>query len=164
MHRETAFRNHHAFSEMWAPTTALHHGYKAVYVPHPMFVDRDWPTAYLASIMNAGRNGATGGARTSVFGEREHNMRGMTWYYNAGFAPNLWKRWLGLKVDNEGGEEFELTVNEGRSGRRLKVDDMRGGVGRMCLPPMLIHPVKGVELPVEGTMEEEEVPESDPTA
>jgi hypothetical protein len=165
MHRETALKNHHAFSEMWAPTTALHHGYKAVYVPHPMFVDREWPTEYLASIMNAGRNGATGGARTSVFGVAEHNMKGMTWYYNAGFAPNLWKRWLGFKVNNEGGEEFELTINEGRSGKPLQVDDMRGGEGRMCLPPMLIHPVKGVELPVEGLKEQEEVvPESDPAA
>ena len=166
MHRETAFKNHHAFSEMWAPTTALHHGYKAVYVPHPMFVDREWPTEYLASVMNAGRNGATGGARTSVFGAAEHNMKGMSWYYNAGFAPNLWKRWLGFKVDNEGGEEFELVINEGRGGRRLMVDDMRGGEGRMCLPPMLIHPVKGVELPVEGVRgeEEEEVPETDPAA
>ncbi|KUJ07920.1 uncharacterized protein LY89DRAFT_344061 [Mollisia scopiformis] len=163
MHRETAFKKHHAFSEMWAPTTALHHGYKAVYVPHPMFVDREWPTAYLAGVMNSGRNGATGGSRTSVFGEREHNLMGMTWYYNAGFAPNLWKRWLGLKVNNEGGEEFELTVDEGRSGKG--VNQMRGGEGRMCLPPMLIHPVKSVEIPVEGLSEdEEEIPESDPAA
>jgi hypothetical protein len=153
MHRETAFKKHHAFSEMWAPTTALHHGYKAVYVPHPMFVDRKWPTAYLAGVMNAGRNGASGGSRTSVFGEREHNLMGMTWYYNAGFAPNLWERWLGLKVNNEGGEEFETTVDEGRSGKG--VNDMKGGEGRMCLPPMLIHPVKGVELPVEGKHVEE---------
>lgn len=162
MHRETAFKKHHAFSEMWAPTAALHHGYKAVYVPHPMYVDREWPTEYLASVMNAGRNGASGGARTSVFGEREHNLLGMTWYYNAGFAPNLWKRWLGLKVNNEGGEEFEMTVDEGRKGKG--VNEMRGGEGRMCLPPMLIHPVKNVELPVEGVLEEEEIPESDPSA
>jgi hypothetical protein len=162
MHRETAFKKHHAFSEMWAPTAALHHGYKAVYAPHPMFVDREWPTPYLAGVLNSGRNGATGGARTSVFGEREHNLLGMTWYYNAGFAPNLWKRWLGLKVNNEGGEEFELTVDEGRSGNG--VNEMRGGEGRMCLPPMLLHPVKDVELPLEGTREEEDVPESDPSA
>ncbi|KAH8802040.1 hypothetical protein F5882DRAFT_153389 [Hyaloscypha sp. PMI_1271] len=162
MHRETAFKKHHAFSEMWAPTAALHHGYKAVYAPHPMFVDREWPTPYLAGVLNSGRNGATGGARTSVFGEREHNLLGMTWYYNAGFAPNLWKRWLGLKVNNEGGEEFELTVDEGRSGNG--VNEMRGGEGRMCLPPMLLHPVKDVELPVERTREEEDVPESDPSA
>lgn len=165
MHRETTFKKHHAFSEMWAPTTALHHGLKAVYVPHPMFVDRAWPTPYLAGIMNAGHNGAAGGARASVFGDREHNLKGMSWYYNAGFAPNLWRRWLGLKVDNEGGEGFETVVDEGRAGRG-GVNDMRGGEGRMCLPPMLIHPVKGVELPVEGARTEEtgHLPESDPSA
>jgi hypothetical protein len=163
MHRETTFKKHFAFSEMWAPTTALHHGYKAVYFPHPMFVDREWPTEYLAGVMNGGRNGATGGARNSVFGEREHNLLGMSWYYNAGFAPNLWKRWLGLRVDNEGGEEFETTVNEGRTGKG-GVDAMKGGEGRMCLPPMLIHPVKEVELPVEEVFKEEEIPQSDPGA
>ncbi|KAK2626918.1 hypothetical protein QTJ16_004093 [Diplocarpon rosae] len=162
MHRETAFKKHHAFSEMWAPTVALHHGYKAVYAPHPVFVDRKWPTSYLAGVMNAGRNGATGGARTSVFGEKEHNLLGMSWYYNAGFAPNLWRRWLGFKVNNEGGEEFEMTVDEGRDGKG--VNGMRGGEGRMCLPPMLIHPVKGVELPVEASTEQEELPESNPDA
>ncbi|KAI9645020.1 hypothetical protein NHQ30_007058 [Ciborinia camelliae] len=164
MHRETTFMKHHAFTEMWAPTTALHHGYKAVSVPHPMFVDREWPTEYLASIMNGGRNGATGGARTSVFGDREHNLRGMTWFYNTGFSPNLWRRWLGFKVDNEGGEEFETTINEGRNGQH--VNDMKGGEGRMCLPPMLLHPVKDVEIPVEGLprLNEEQLPESDPTA
>ncbi|KAH6724971.1 hypothetical protein BKA61DRAFT_40874 [Leptodontidium sp. MPI-SDFR-AT-0119] len=162
MHRETAFKKHHAFSEMWAPTTALHHGYKAVYAPHPVYVDREWPTAYLAGVMNAGRNGATGGARTSVFGEKEHNLLGMSWYYNAGFAPNLWRRWLGFKVNNEGGEEFELTVDEGRDGKG--VNGMRGGEGRMCLPPMLIHPVKNVELPVEESPEKENIPESNPDA
>ncbi|KAH6663838.1 hypothetical protein B0J14DRAFT_661781 [Halenospora varia] len=148
MHRETAHKKHHAFSEMWAPTTALHHGLKAVYVPHPMFVDREWPTAYLASVLNSGKNGASGGSRSSVFGEREHNLLGMTWYYNAGFAPNLWKRWLGFKVNNEGGEEFELVVDEGRDGKG--VNGMRGDV----------------DLPVErvGGEEEEEVVESDPNA
>ncbi|KAG9232049.1 hypothetical protein BJ875DRAFT_96918 [Amylocarpus encephaloides] len=162
MHRETAFKKHHAFSEMWAPTAALHHGYKAVYVPHPMYVDREWPTAYLAGVMNAGRNGATGGSKSSVFGEKEHNFLGMTWYYNAGFAPNLWKRWLGLSVNNEGGEEFETIVDEGRDGKG--VNGMRGGEGRMCLPPMLIHPVKDVELPVGSPLNQLEVPESDPAA
>ncbi|RDL42298.1 Uncharacterized protein BP5553_02277 [Venustampulla echinocandica] len=162
MHRETVFKKHHAFSEMWGPTTALHHGYKAVYFPHPMFVDRVWPTAYLASVMNAGKNGATGASRTSVFGEREHNLLGMTWYYNAGFAPNLWKRWLGLKVDNSGGEEFELTADKGKDGKGA--NGMPGGEGRMCLPPMLIHPVKSVDMPVEKLAAEKDVQESDPSA
>ena len=137
MHKEVALQRHTMFSEMWPASCALHHGLKAVYVPHPVYIDRNWPTPYLASVMNGGRNGAAGGARTSVFGDREHNFRGTTWYYNAGFAPNLWRRWLGYRVDNLGGEEEEMA-----------------GEGRMCLPGMLLHPVKGVELVVEGLGEE----------
>ncbi|KAL8997540.1 MAG: hypothetical protein Q9169_003235 [Polycauliona sp. 2 TL-2023] len=135
MHRETVLKRHTMFSEMYPASIALHHGLKAVYAPHPMYIDRDWPPTYLAAVMNGGRNGASGGARTSVYGGREHNFKGTTWFYDAGFAPNLWRRWLGLKVDNDGGEREEGRV---------------GGEGRMCLPGVLLHPVKGVELVVEG--------------
>ena len=74
-----------------------------------------------------------------MFGEREHNFRGTTWFYSAGFSPDLWRRWLGIKVDGVGGELFELS-----------------GEGRLCLPPMLLHPVKDVgfivdsNVPVQG--------------
>ncbi|KAF2759752.1 hypothetical protein EJ05DRAFT_437211 [Pseudovirgaria hyperparasitica] len=130
MHRESSLKRHTMFSEMWPASTALHHGLKAVYAPHPVYIDRRWPTDYLAAIFNGGRNGAAGGARLSVFSdERQHNFRGTTWYYDAGFAPNLWKRWMGYKVDNDGGEQEELE-----------------GEGRMCLPAMLVHPVKQVDL------------------
>ncbi|KAL1962857.1 hypothetical protein VTN77DRAFT_9132 [Rasamsonia byssochlamydoides] len=132
MHRETSLKRHTMFSEMWPATTALHHGFKAVYVPHSVYIDRRWPVRYLESVFNAGRNGASGGARTSVFGDREHNFRGTTWFYSAGFSPNLWRRWLGYKVDNDGGEEEELA-----------------GEGRMCLPPMLLHPIKEVEMVID---------------
>ncbi|KAI1382150.1 hypothetical protein F4677DRAFT_401043 [Hypoxylon crocopeplum] len=163
MHRETAFLKHHAFPEMWPGTVALQHGYKAVFVPHPLYVDREWPTELFARTLNNGRNGATGGSRTSVFGQREHNLIGLTWFYNSGFAPNLYRRWLGLKVNNDGGEEFEMTVDESKNG--TSVNQMRGGEGRMCLPPMLLHPVKDVELPVEANPEDTlEIPESDPGA
>ncbi|KAJ8109840.1 hypothetical protein OPT61_g7163 [Boeremia exigua] len=130
MHREQSHFRHTMFSEMWPGSCALHHGLKAVYAPHPVFIDRKWPTQYLAAIFNNGRNGASGGARLSVFSdERQHNFLGTTWYYHAGFAPNLWKRWMGYKVDNDGGEEEELA-----------------GEGRMCLPAVLLHPVKQVDL------------------
>lgn len=161
MHRETAFKKHHAFPEMWPATVTLQHGYKGVFVPHPLYVDREWPTQYMAHVYNGGRNGATGGSRTSVFGQREHNLQGLTWFYNSGFAPNLYRRWLGLKVNNDGGEEFEL--NRDMSKDETSVGQMRGGEGRMCLPPMLVHPVKGIDLPVEQ-YDEVEVPESDPSA
>ncbi|KAJ5127065.1 hypothetical protein N7448_007844 [Penicillium atrosanguineum] len=132
MHRETSLRHHSMFSEMWPGTTALHHGFKAVYVPHAVYIDRRWPTKYLESVFNAGRNGASGGARTAIFGDREHNFKGTTWFYSAGFSPNLWRRWLGMRVDNDGGEQQELA-----------------GEGRMCLPPMLLHPVKDVQMVID---------------
>ncbi|KAJ5937923.1 hypothetical protein N7454_004265 [Penicillium verhagenii] len=132
MHKETSLRHHSMFSEMWPATTALHHGFKAVYVPHAVYIDRRWPTKYLETVFNAGRNGASGGARTSVFGEREHNFKGTTWFYSAGFSPNVWRRWLGMRVDNDGGEQQELA-----------------GEGRMCLPPMLLHPIKDVQMVID---------------
>ena len=142
MHRETVLARHHMFTESWPASIALHHGLKAVYAPHPVYIDRRWPTSYLAGVMNGGRNGASGGARTSVYGGREHNFKGTTWFYDAGFSPNLWRRWLGYKVDNDGGEQEELAKE-----------------GRMCLPGMLLHPVKGVNMVVEGgkTIEEEQL-------
>ncbi|KAF4769857.1 hypothetical protein N7455_006551 [Penicillium solitum] len=133
MHRECSLKRHSMFSEMWPATAALHHGFKAVFVPHAVYLDRRWPTRHLESVFNAGRNGASGGARTSIFGDREHNFRGTTWFYSAGFSPNLWRRWLGLRVDNDGGEQQELA-----------------GEGRMCLPPMLLHPVKEVNMVIDG--------------
>jgi hypothetical protein len=129
MHGDTALYGRSMFSEMFPASVALHHGLKAVYAPHPVFVDRRWPTDFLAATFNGGRNGQSGGNRMGVFGDREHNFLGTTWYYNAGFAPNLWKRWLGYRVDNDGGEAQELA-----------------GEGRICLPPMLFHPVKHVDL------------------
>ncbi|KAI9779120.1 MAG: hypothetical protein M1816_003743 [Peltula sp. TS41687] len=136
MHVETSVGRHTMATEMWPASCALHHGYKAVYVPHPVYIDRRWLPQYLAAIFNGGRNGASGGARTSVFGDRQHNFNGTTWYYNAEFAGRLYRRWLGLKVAGKGGEEQELLGEE----------------GRLCLPGMLLHPIKDVRLAIEGNM------------
>jgi hypothetical protein len=165
MHKMTAFKKQFAFPEMWPATVALQHGFKAVSVPHPVYVDRAWPEAYMAQVYNNGRDGSSGGSRTSIFGDREHNMHGLSWFYNSGFAPNMYRRWLGLRVNNDGGEEFEGTEDKSKKGKG--VGNMRGGEGRMCLPPMLLHPVKDVELPVEAPKadaEEGKAPQSDPGA
>ncbi|KAI0200216.1 hypothetical protein F4808DRAFT_430063 [Astrocystis sublimbata] len=162
MHKETAFLKHHAFPEMWPGTVALQHGFKAVYVPHPVYIDREWPTEVLAQTLNNGKNGATGGSRSSVFGDREHNLEGLTWFYRNAFSPDLYRRWLGLSVENVGGEEWELVVDQSKND--TSIEEMRGGEGRMCLPPMLLHPVKDVQLPVEEIVPETKIPESDPAA
>ena len=164
MHKMTAHKKQFAFPEMWPATVALQHGYKAVYAPHPVYVDRRWPVEFMAQTYNGGKDGASGGSRSSIFGEREHHLRGLSWFYNSGFAPNMYRRWMGLRVNNDGGEEFENIQDQSKQGG--SVGSMPGGEGRMCLPPMLLHPVKDVVLPVEAPVEEEEqgVPVSDPTA
>ncbi|KAI1381823.1 hypothetical protein F4677DRAFT_5460 [Hypoxylon crocopeplum] len=120
MHEET-YRTHHTmFPEMWPPTVALHHGYKAVYAPHPVYFDRKWPLDTMDKIFNYPPV-----PQESPFGWGEHNMQGGSFYYNAGFSGALWRRWLGAKENGEGGKKTE-----------------ESGSGRMCLRGMLYHPIK----------------------
>jgi hypothetical protein len=120
MHKETWKMKHHMFPEMWAPSVALHHGLKAVYVPHPVYFDRDWPLDTLDNTFNH-----PGAPHESPFGWGEHNQQGSSFYYNSGFSPALWRRWLGSRENNEGGSKEEAK-----------------GTGRMCLLPLMFHPIK----------------------
>lgn len=120
MHTETYKMRHHMFPEMWPPSVAFHHGLKAVYVPHPVFFDRNWPLETLDNTFNHPSQ-----PQESVFGWGEHNQLGSSFYYNSGFSAALWRRWLGSRENDEGGTEEE-----------------EKGSGRMCLRPMLFHPIK----------------------
>ncbi|KAI1620485.1 hypothetical protein EDD37DRAFT_659586 [Exophiala viscosa] len=135
MHEET-YRHHHTmFPEMYPASIALHYGLKVVYAPLPVYFDKHWPANHVNEVFNnaplskaskrAGMdhgNGYFHGEGGSVFGPGEHVFRGASYYSNAGFAGYLWRRWLGKENAWE---------NEG--------DD---GGGRMCLPMMVLHPVK----------------------
>ncbi|KAK5215676.1 hypothetical protein LTR72_011286 [Exophiala xenobiotica] len=128
MHQETYLGRHSMASEMFPASMALHHGFKATFVPHPVYFDRDWPPGLADSVFNGGPGGASGGYKESVFSEvPQHNFQGSTFYYNSGFAGALWRRWLGYRENGEGGGREE---SEGGSG------------GRMCLRSVLLHPVK----------------------
>ncbi|PHH55036.1 hypothetical protein CFIMG_007576RA00001 [Ceratocystis fimbriata CBS 114723] len=148
MHRETALKKHFAFAEMWPGTVALHHGYKAVHAPQPIYVDRAWSLPALASTINGGRNGASGGASSSVFGNKEGSLETMSYFYRSEFVGNLYRQFIGLQSKWTSGQQFETKVDESKNGQTI--DSMKGGEGRMCLPPMLLHPVKGIEIPVEA--------------
>ncbi|KAJ9658855.1 hypothetical protein H2201_007636 [Coniosporium apollinis] len=156
-------------AEMWPATVALHHGLKAVFAPHPVYFDRRWPGEYADLVFNprgetsvspapelssssdvdprvlANDGGGDDGFATA-WGERqdspynhdrEYNFWGWSWYYKSRFGGRLYRRWLGWKVvvhpfgykgQEVGGEEWEKEHG-----------------GRMCLPPMLLHPVKGMK-------------------
>lgn len=126
MHAEN-LSGHHMTAEMWPLSASLHHGLKAVYAPHPIFLDRDWPDDALTQIFNPGPRGESGSGALSVFGwGREMAMEGFTWYYNALLPAKLYKNWLGWRDGSRGGEKWEAEH------------------GRMCAPAMWLHPIKEV--------------------
>ncbi|MCJ1398202.1 hypothetical protein MMC11_001399 [Xylographa trunciseda] len=144
MHLEnTHDPGHHMSSEQWPQSVALHHGFKAVYAPHSVYMDRYWPAKAANFIFNNGDAqrvirafkdmaplGEGSGGWESVFGmDREHSFEISTWYYRTFFATRLYKRLLGYDVDGIGGETWEKEH------------------GTFCLPPMMLHQIKDVEDP-----------------
>ena len=134
MHNETYIQRHSMASEMFPPSMCLHHGLKAVFAPHPVYLERDWPAKYAEEVFNGGPGSQTGLYEDSVFGVgpkgNEHALKETTYYYDSQFAAVLWRRWLGYKEEKGGGPGSEL----GSGGN--------GTEGRMCLRSTLLHPIK----------------------
>lgn len=105
-------------SEMWPSTLAYHHGLKAVYVPHPIYLDTKVAPDSLQAIFNGGKDGTVGGGWSSVINQ-ERAFVNTTWYWNAELPLRLYRLWKDSPAD---------------LGKEL------------CLPPMLLHPVKGDRL------------------
>lgn len=138
-------------AEMWPATVALHHGLKAVYAPHPIWTDRKWPGWYMDAIFNSdGNETAQWGERLdSVYNhDREYNFQGWSWYYASKFPKTLYRRWLGWMDRDDVGPLREVTGKQlEETGGEYSLDghpESVGGKGRMCLPAMLLHPVKKV--------------------
>lgn len=141
MHEETWRLHHSMFSEMFPASVALHHGLKAVYAPHPVFLDRNWEIERVDWAFNGGRDHSTSGHGSPYDLENEHNHAGTSWYYNSEFAGLLWRRWLGYAQYDGRGDDG------GRAGEGIlrggKTEESReDSTGRLCLRSMLVHPVK----------------------
>ncbi|KAF2021244.1 hypothetical protein BU24DRAFT_438432 [Aaosphaeria arxii CBS 175.79] len=136
-------------AEMWPSTVALQHGLKAVYAPHPIFNDRHWPEAYTSAIFDTAStvNESTGAAEDAVPGawteqadspynkDREYNFQGWSWYYASRFPRKLYRRWLNWPISVQDWGEAERT--EGGPGADGPMEEKR-----MCMPGILLHPVK----------------------
>ncbi|PHH79346.1 hypothetical protein CDD83_3873 [Cordyceps sp. RAO-2017] len=140
MHEETWRHHHSMFSEMFPPTMALHHGLKAVYAPHPTYLDRAWQPLGSAvdAAFNSGKHHSASGRNSPYDLRNEHNHKGTTWYFHSEFAGLLWRRWLGYaQMDGRG--------NRGNSGTKrggVKEESRPDSSGRLCLRSMLLHPIK----------------------
>ncbi|KAM5352332.1 hypothetical protein ACJ41O_005055 [Fusarium nematophilum] len=131
MHVEN-LRGNHVASEMTPQTVALLHGLKAVYAPHPVFMDRDWNGKFLNKWFNPGEKGECGGRGSPMGWGRERRYIGSTWYYRA-IPPNrLFNNWMGWQDTGLGGREWEEKH------------------GRPCLPPIMLHQVKNTEPTQDG--------------
>ncbi|KAI1133438.1 hypothetical protein F5Y10DRAFT_87984 [Nemania abortiva] len=141
MHEETWRLHHSMFSEMFPSTMAFHHGLKAVFAPHPVFVDRDWPQAEIDKAFNGGKDHTSGGHGSPFDLNNEHNHKGTTWYYNSEFAGLLWRRWLGYaQMDGRGKDGGRAGEGAMRGGREEEQNPANSG--RLCLRSMLVHPIK----------------------
>lgn len=120
-------------SEMWPATVSLHYGLKAVYAPHPIWTSRDWPADYANEVFNPGPESTPGTGPDAAYSpDREHNFGSFSWYFWSYFPGPLYRRWLGWRVvDKDGGSEGGPEWEEGHG-------------GCICLPTMLLHPVKRV--------------------
>ncbi|KAK3326350.1 hypothetical protein B0H66DRAFT_472361 [Apodospora peruviana] len=141
MHEETWRLHHNMFSEMFPASMALHHGLKAVYAPHPVYLDREWDLEAVNEAFNGGRDHSSGGPGSPFDQHNEHNHKGTSWYYNSEFAGLLWRRWLGYpQMDGrgeDGGRNGKGTLRGGR-----EEEESEEGTGRLCLRSMLVHPIK----------------------
>ncbi|KAI1502565.1 hypothetical protein F5X99DRAFT_152574 [Biscogniauxia marginata] len=141
MHEETWRLHHSMFSEMFPPTMAFHRGLKAVYAPHPVFLDRDWPQEEIERAFNGGRDHTSGGHGSPFDLTNEHNHKGTSWYYNSEFAGLLWRRWLGYaQMDGRGSNGGRAGEGTLRGGPEEESDPSSSG--RLCLRSMLVHPIK----------------------
>lgn len=101
-------------SEMWPPTLAYHHHLKAVYVPHPIFLDRDVPADTLQALYNGGRKGSLGGSWNSVIND-EWAFLGSTWYWNAQFALQVYKGWIAGSLKQAKAQEVMVILSSASS-------------------------------------------------
>ncbi|KAK0384921.1 hypothetical protein NLU13_7400 [Sarocladium strictum] len=126
MHVEN-MRGNHVASEMTPQTVALHHGLKAVFAPHPVFMDRDWSGEFVNKWFNPGKNGECGGNGSPMGWGRERRFQGTTWYYRAEPPNRLYNNFMGW-------------IDTGIGGKRWEEKN-----GRPCLPSVLLHQIKNTE-------------------
>ena len=122
MHHSQVTMGAHMMPEMFPESIALQHGLKAVAFPEPAYLDVDdkSPEELESIFNNQSEAGIWNGG--SLYKQLPQHIN---YWWSTGFKPDysntLYRRWLGI--------DFE--------GKRI-------GEQRLCLPAMLLHPIKGL--------------------
>lgn len=133
-------------SEMFAHTMALLHGLKVTHFPVPQYLDHqgevDGPEEVDRLFNAVGSEGTfTNDAAQDVVKMRARS----TYWWRLEFEQyprTLYRRWYGL--EGEASAEQKADPN-GNKDTPYPYPDGSDKVGRLCLPGMLLHPVKGVK-------------------
>ncbi|KAL4905768.1 hypothetical protein BDW74DRAFT_184848 [Aspergillus multicolor] len=136
-------------SEMTAPSFALWHGLKAVYVPHPIYADGKWMPKEMDRIVNKGPVEKMNGGPDSIWNwdhKFDHVLYRLSYMFTSQAAEDFYRRWLGFAVD--GGQYTDGSFHQDPQGRNwFDGGDLREDLyGPLCFPPMLLHPVKNTDL------------------
>lgn len=113
IHHAQATRGLAVASEMTGPTWSLHHGLKAVAVPHPIYADGEWTPEELNRIYNPGPpENNNSGSETSIWNWNhlfDHIMYRLSYMFTSHTGEDLYRRWLGYRTaENEGGKSVSL--------------------------------------------------------
>ena len=105
--------------EAFPSTVALHYGMKAIFVPHPIFLDKPWPSRILSCKKGVLTVGMLDEWFNAIDMFREENMfEGTSWYFRNHHAPDIYFRW--------------------------RNDEKRRAPDEICRWPLLLHPIKDV--------------------
>lgn len=125
MHHE-ALQGRFLNSRMAAPTLAMLHNLKAVYAPIPVWMENAWEGDEADKIFNSGPRGVVGSTANSSYGGHGRPV-GLFWGEStfdaeSRAAEKMWDRFMG------------------RGGWKAVEQNQ----GRVCLPPMLLFPIRNV--------------------
>ncbi|GES61279.1 hypothetical protein ATEIFO6365_0006073800 [Aspergillus terreus] len=148
MHHDQATTGIGLGSEMSGPTWALWHGFKAVHVPHPLYLDGHWTAKELSRVYNPGEPDKINGGPHSVWNWNhmvDRIMYRFSYMFTTQTAEDLYRRWLGYPPDPSEREDGRLPKDTWGltwyEGGQLNEETY----GRLCFPPMFLHTIKNTE-------------------
>ncbi|KAL9065100.1 MAG: hypothetical protein Q9161_008447 [Pseudevernia consocians] len=132
-------------SEIFAHTMALLHGLKVAHFPIPQYLDHQGEVDGPEEVNRLFNTMGPHGTFTDVAAQDMVKMRARsTFWWRLEFDQyprTLYRRWYGLEGEASAAQEMDPN---GHKDTPYPYSAGMDKVGRLCLPGMLLHPVKGV--------------------